>query len=169
MTTRTLTFTGMKMGADPTVISATFDGVNIFSGAIANMELGTLFTHDITVNDIPDADVPNPLSNDSIPFMTSSHTVTVECVSGTAIIVNVTSPDLDSWDEAPVIPDPEHFGYPTPDYPAQNEDPKYQVKLNGVPVVIERTQQSLGAWYQQVPGGSTLEFTILVSNRVLQS
>ncbi len=72
MTTRTLTFTGMKVGADPTVISATFDGVNIFSGAIANMELGTLFTHDIEVNDIPDADVPNPLSNDSIPFMTSS-------------------------------------------------------------------------------------------------
>jgi len=152
MTTRTLTFTGMKVGADPTVISATFDGVNIFSGA-----------------DIPDADVPNPLSNDSIPFMTSSHTVTVECVSGTAIIVDVTSPDLDSWDEVPVIPDPEHFGYPTPNYPAQNEDPKYQVKLNGVPVVIERTQQSLGAWYQQVPGGSTLEYTILVSNRVLQS
>jgi hypothetical protein len=166
MATRTLTFTGMKLGADPTAISVDFDGVSIFSGAISNTELGTLFTHDITVNDIPAASVPNPLTNDAIPFLTSTHTVSVECISGATIVVDVTSPPLSVNDETPVIPDPENFGFPTPDYPAQHDDPKYEVTLDGVPVIIQRQQGSQGAWYYQVPAGSTLAFKVMIYNLI---
>ena len=166
MATRTLTFTGMKLNADPTAISVDFDGVDIFSGAISNTELGTLFTHDITVNDIPAASVPNPLTNDAIPFLTSTHTVSVECISGATIVVDVTSPSLNVNDETPVIPDPENFGFPTPYHPAQNNDPKYEVTLDGVPVIIQRQQGSQGAWYYQVPAGSTLAFKVMIYNLI---
>ena len=166
MATRTLTFTGMKMSADPTVISVNFDGVNIFSGAIASQDLGTLFTHDITVDDIPSASVPNPLTNEAIPFLTSTHTVSVQCVSGITTVVNVTSPPLSVTDECPVIPDPVNFGFPTPDHPAQTEDPKFDVLLDNVPVAIQRQEGSMGAWYYEVPSGSTLQFKIMIYNLI---
>ena len=166
MATRTLTFTGMKSSADPTAISVDFDGVEIFSGAISNSEVGTLFTHDITVNDIPAANVPNPLTNDAIPVLTSTHTVSVECISGATIIVNVTSPPLNVADEIPVIPDPANFGFPTPNYPAQNDDPKYEVTLNGVPVIIQRQQGSQGAWHYEVPAGGILQFKVMIHNLI---
>ncbi len=167
MTTRTLTFTGMKMTADPTVIAVTFDGVAVFSGAVASTELGTLFTHDVAIDDVPTSSIPNPMSNADIPLMTKSHTVSVECVSGGVIIVDVESIPLSATDEAPIIPDPEHYGYPTPDYPAQHEDPKYEVTLNGVPYLIDRQEGSQGAWHCEVPASQTLSFKILVQNLVV--
>jgi hypothetical protein len=181
MHTRTLTFTGYKLGTNNAEITVSFDGETVFSGSVTNDSLGTIFTHTIPVTSVDLADFSNPGSANIIPIITSSHTVRVTCTQGSIALETVTSPALNETDNFSVIPDPLWFvetysiihgqehdrTAPLPPAPREaTVDPKYHVTLDGSAVNNQVTSNDNGLYTQTIPTNSTLEFKIMIRNLI---
>ena len=163
-TTRTLSFYGYKLGLDSASITATFDGTPIHTGAVSNENDDIIFTHTVPITEVTVDQIPQQMTNDQVPLLTTEHIVLVACTAGTVRISDVRSPRLDAWDELPLILDAANYGFPG--QPATNFDAKYDVQLDGVSQTIERLEQATGGWHYTVPTGSTLCFKIRVFNHV---
>ena len=180
MQTRTLTFTGYKLGTSNAEITVVFDGETVYSGSVTNDKLETIFTHTIPVTSVDLADFPNPGSPEVIPIITSNHTVRVTCNQGSIALENVTTPALTEHDNFAVVQDPLWFVETfelihgqqhdrTAPLPATSReatvDPKFDVSLDGLAVNNAQPGEP-GPWTYTIPTNSTLEFKIMIRNLI---
>ena len=162
---RTLSFRGYKLGLDTATINATINGQSIYSGPINNDSDAEIFNYIVPVTEVTPSQIPQEMTNDIIPVITTEYSIVVECTAGTMRLSDVRTPRLDAFDELPLILDGDNYGFPG--QPATNFDSKYDVKLNLQPITVERLEQATGGWHHTVPAGSRLSFKIRVMNHIL--
>lgn len=163
-TSRTLSFYGYKLGLDTATINATINGQSLYTGPINNDSDAVIFTYVVPVTEVDIGQIPQQMTNDVIPLITTEYSVVVECTSGTVTIADIRTPRLDVNDEVPLILDGDNYSFPG--HPAANFDCKYDVKLNLQPTTVERLEQATGGWHYIVPAGSRLSFKIRVMNHI---
>jgi hypothetical protein len=163
-TSRTLSFRGYKLGLDTATITVTINGQQIYSGPVNNDTDAEIFSYIVPVTEITSAQIPQEMTNDIIPVITTEYAVVVECTAGTMRVSDVRTPRLDAFDELPLILDGDNYGFPG--QPATNFDSKYDVHLNLQPITVERLEQATGGWHHTVAAGNRLSFKIRVMNHV---
>ena len=182
MTVRTLKFTGYKMGSEPTEIAVTFDNLRVYSGPITNDQDHEFMSHNIIVPDVDISRVADNTTAKSIADITTTHTVSIRCNSGSFFMVNVRADALNHQD-IPVVTDPTWFKQTFDiihqprvslldlEHRPAHEDPKCNVTLcrDLVPVAsLDNDHQNLqqGIWHCEVPTNHTLHFDIMVRNLI---
>lgn len=168
---RTISITGFKTSLDDAVITATVNGNPAFSGSVSNTEIAPMFSTDIDITALTIEEYYPPAPANSIDPNTSvdaydAISVSITCISGSIKVASVESTPLQVDFFTTVSPTPQALGNNTnPDFSVT--DPKYDVTLDGVAQSVSRLDGLNGAWYYEVPSGSTLSFKAMVRRRVI--
>jgi hypothetical protein len=168
---RTISITGFKTSLDDAVITATVNGNLAYTGPVSNTEIAALFSTDIdvtamTIEESNPAVAPgNSIETDINIDQFDPVLITVICESGSIKIVDVESTPLQVDFFTTVSLTPQALSTDNPDFTIT--DPKFDVELDGIPQSVSRLDGLIGAWYYEVPAGSTLSFKSMIRKRLV--
>jgi hypothetical protein len=163
MTNRTIQILGQAFGATPATVIATLDGNTVFSGTVP--------TINEPVWQLPNADdipLTVPLFEFEIPMdFVGNIPMTCEVVDQTVIFaqikvnytaVTITPPDPDTNQGANIVTSGE-----TGFLQIGNPDPRYDVLINGEPIVVDRGPLT-GTWWWTVESPGIMSYSLNIAS-----
>lgn len=160
MTTRTFKQQGQGYGASPVNITASIDGVNVYTGTVSTIDAPYPAMPDLAFQ--PDADM---FSWTSTVDYTGTFTMSITVNSGTLMVTDTLANYINvPYDSAPPAFLPggaDNYGvyYSTTEGGVTVYDPITNAQIDGQPVSITRGEFT-GQWYYRVNAGSTFTCTV---------